>query len=265
MAHRKKSKDDKNLVYIEKSSDEESALKVAFDVWEMHDKEFNLTITEISKILLCERQWVEKHIKDNVKHIFLNENYRRFLYQIGVQHLDKDSFLKDYYYFSRRDFKRWLEENTVTTRQTICIDLSDYIIDFKTYERIHKQYYEARKIEKNIFKLIALKLEYENGVFNLLNKEGKEYFNSVVNSTKREAEAVVLKNQEIPEEFTSIKQMKADLGKSLEIVYRTLYSSGSIKYTIDNSLVRYDNNETKPISNGVIPYMVTIPYSVYKK
>ena len=83
MAHRGKKKEDKNLVFIEKSSDEQSSLTIGLRVISMYNSDFNLTIKEIGEILLCDRQWVVKYVKDNVKHIFLNETYRRFLFLIG--------------------------------------------------------------------------------------------------------------------------------------------------------------------------------------
>lgn len=46
-----KNKDDKNLIYIEKKSDDTSSLQVAFDVLNMYNGDFNLTISEIADIL----------------------------------------------------------------------------------------------------------------------------------------------------------------------------------------------------------------------
>ena len=70
MKHKPKTKESKNLIYIEKESKEESSLAIAFKVLMMYESDFNLSITDIANILKCERQWVVRNIRDNVKCIF---------------------------------------------------------------------------------------------------------------------------------------------------------------------------------------------------
>lgn len=265
MAHKNKSKEDKNLVWIEKKDDEDSSLELAFDVIEMHKRDFNLTIKTISSILLCDRQWVVKNVKDNVKHIFLNENYRRFLNNICAQNRE-DLYFADYYYFSSKDFIRWLKENTRITRQTIKIDLATYCMDRNELKERNKKYQQDTK-KCSIFNYGILKSKYLNDVYNLMNDEGKKYFESIVDVTKRKAKEVVLDKAELPEEFVSVKILKEEMDKSLEIVYRELYRSGAIKYTIANSLVRYDKDWyiTKGVESMEGSYVATIAYEVYKE
>lgn len=265
--HKAKSKDDKNLVYIEKKSDDTSSLTVAFNVLRMYENDFNLTISDIANILQCERQWVVKYVKDNVKHIFLNDIYRSFLMSIDTEHdiCSKRVYLKDYYYFSRKDFYKWLKKNTVATKQTQRIDINLYSKDLKEFDRITKEYGIAIKEAKTSIARGVARAKYENNINNTLTEEGKEIYSYRLGATNRsKIKEVKLKKFEIPDKLISIKNLKGNF--SLEIIYRELFGRGEIKYTIANSLVRYDenfNNISYKITNN--PYIITIPYEIYLK
>lgn len=265
--HKAKRKDDKNLVYIEKKSDDTSSLTVAFNVLRMYENDFNLTISAIADILQCERQWVVKYVKDNVKHIFLNDIYRSFLMSVDAEYdmCSKRVYLKDYYYFSRKDFYKWLRKNTVATKQTQRIDINLYSKDLKEFDRITKEYGMAMKEAKTSIARGVARIKYENNINNTLTEEGQEIYSYRLGLTNRsKIKEVKLKKFEMPDKLTSIKNLKGDF--SLEIVYRELFGRGEIKYTIANSLVRYDedfNNISYELSDN--PHIITIPYEIYLK
>lgn len=265
--HRFKSKNDKNLVYIEKKSDDTSSLKVAIDVLNMYESDFNLTIADISNILQCERQWVVKYVKDNVKHIFLNDRYRSFLMNVNVQYsvCSEIVYLKDYYYFSIKDFYKWLKKNTVATKQTQRIDINLYSKDLNEFDTITAEYVKALKEAKTNIDMGVARVQYENNINDTLSNEGKEIYSHRLGVTNRgKIKEVKLKNFDIPEKLISIKNLKEDT--SLEIIYRKLFKQGEIKYTISNSLVRYDkdfNNISYKVSEN--PHLITIPYEIYLK
>lgn len=267
MAHKPKSKDDKNLVYIEKESDDTSSLTVAFNVLRMYENDFNLTISDIADILQCERQWVVKNVRDNVKHIFLNDIYRSFLMNVNAQHsiCSERIYLKDYYYFSRKDFYKWLKENTIATKQTQVIDINLYSKDLKEFDRITKEYAEAMKEAKTSIGMGVARMQYEDNIKNTLSNEGKDIYSHRLGVTNRsKVKGVKLKKFEIPEKLISIKNLKGD--SSLEIVYRELFRRGEIKYTIANSLVRYDEDSNNiPYELSDNPHVITIPYDIYLK
>ncbi len=260
--HKGKSKKDKNLIFLEKKEDE-TPLMMAFRIISMYEKDFNLTIKDISQILLCERQWVIKNIRDNVKHIFLNDKYRKFLNEVSNEHEVKSVYLNDYYYFSKTDFLSWLKNNTVMTRQTIRLDISKYSNDIIKFKEITHTYREEIKlIRKSSKEFKEREIKYQYDIQEILNDVGKRYLNSSVNATKRNAKELIINNEMLPETFTSIKVLKTQMDRSLEIVYRRLYEIGAIKYTIANSLVRYDANPSIiPIENESV--IVTIPYEIY--
>lgn len=269
MAHKIKSKDDRNLVFIEKKEDETSAV-IALRVLNMYDQDFNLTIKDICSILLCDRQWVVKNVKDNVKHIFLNADYRRFLKLIAKDYDYSDINLKDYYYFSRKDFYKWLKRNTVATRQTIVVSVKAFCVDKVLFKKITDEYYEEIREARNIYSNIVANMEYQDKIYETLSEQGKEVFSKRLGVTNRdETKAVVIKSFDIPE-LISIKELRNEVydKKSLEIIYRDLYRYGAIKYTIANSLVRYDANffSIDMVCYKTDPdYLITIPYEVFLK
>lgn len=268
MSHKKKSKEDKNLVYIEKNNEDESSLTVAFKVLSMIEDDFNLTITEIASILKCERQWVTKYVQNDVKHIFLNDRYRAFLMNINREHniVEEKLYLKDYYYFSRTDFFRWLKKNTVATKQTQRLDINIYSADISEFKRITDEYREVLRGDKSPITVGMAIITYEDNLKKTLTPVGQEIFTKKLGVTKRkETKEVIVENFELPEEFVTIKELKLDYGKSLEIVYRDLYKYGAIKYTIAGSLVRYDNNPPIDYEQSEYSYTITIPYEYYLK
>lgn len=267
MAHKFKSKDDKNLVYIEKKSDETSSLTVATDVLNMYENDFNLTISDIADILQCERQWVVKNVRDNVKHIFLNDIYRSFLMNVDAQYdiCSERIYLKDYYYFSKKDFYRWLKENTVATKQTQVIDINIYSNDLEKFNAITKEYEKVVKEAKTSIVRGAARIKYEDNIKETLSDIGKNLFSHRLGVTnRRKVKEVRLKEFDLPESLISIKNMKGD--NSLELVYRRLFRHGVIKYTIAGSLVRYsDDSPIVDYELSEIPYLITIPYEIYLK
>lgn len=260
-----KNKNDENLIYIEKKSDDTSSLTVAFDVLDMYDRDFNLTISEIANILQCERQWVTKYVQNNVKHIFLNDRYRSFLMTINAQYgICERIYLKDYYYFSRSDFYKWLKKNTVATKQTQRIDINLYSTDLKRYNTTTEQFEDAMSKAKTLIARGGLIIQYEDKIRELLSDEGKEIYSYRLGVTNRsKVKEVKLKKFELPDEFISIKNLKGD--SSLELVYRRLFRSGAIKYAIANSLVRYSNSIVIDYEVSDSPHLITIPYEVYLK
>ena len=265
MAHRRKSKEDKNLIYIENK--DKSSATIASKVILMYEDDFNLTISEIVSILKCERQWVNKYVQGNVKHIFLNEQYRRFLMEFNRSHSITEArfVLKDYYYFSRKDFYRWLKENTAATKQTQRLDINIYSDNISEFKKLRNEHIEALKNSKNVISLGIEVLTYEDKIKNTLSPLGQKIFSKKLGVLNRkDTSEVKLKNFNLPEELVSIKQLKSWYGKSLEIVYRDLYKYGATKYTIAGSLVRYDAQfAAEDFEQSEFSYLITIPYEYY--
>lgn len=249
-------KNSNNLVWIDSPKDsDKSPLQVANEIWDMYDNDFNLSISNVCDILLCDRNWVIKNVKDNVKHIFINNNMRRFMRNIDSE---RDIMLKDYYYFSRTDFHRWLKDNTKIERQTIVIDMMDYAYDRKVLLDLLDKYERDKKKATSMLELAAIITSFDKNVYKCVNDKGKAIYPLRQREDKRKCDFVCVAG-DLPGEFTSLKLLR-DIYKNNERVYRSLFSLGAIKYTICNSLVRFDRDYTK-IKRG--EFEVIIPYSEY--
>lgn len=264
---------DKNLVWIEPPKESKDAVKVALKVWGMYEDDFNLTISDICKVLLCERKWVENHVKEEVKHIFLNSPFRKFLNIfnatefLSIDEENQPVILKDYYYFSRKDFYKWLKKNTVITRQTIKIDILDYCEDKEMFLKLAKEYNKNLKGACSLLEIGVLHEKFIIEAGETLNDTGKILITNKVDATKRHAlEINVTRKYNLPDRFTTIKDIKKDIDKSLEMAYRNLYLNGALKYKIHDSLTRYDLNYNHAGASEEGKYIITIPYKlIYKK
>lgn len=266
----KKSKEEKNLIYIEKETTEEDFTRLALKILRMYDEDFNLTIKEISSILQCNRKWVERYVKDEVKHIFLNNRIRNILLEknreYSVTYIEDN--LKDYYYFSRKDFYNWLKNNTVATKQTQLIDINIYSNNILDFKKATEEYYDDMKGARNSLSIGMSKIEYEEKINETLSYYGKKFFSERLKETRRgKVDSVRLENFEIPQKLISVKNLKEYYKTNNdETIYRDLFKRGAIKYTIAGRLVRYDNNfwsEGQDYEVSENPYIIIVPYKYY--
>lgn len=266
----KKSKEEKNLIYLEKETTEEDFTRLALKILRMYDEDFNLTIKEISSILQCNRKWVERYVKDEVKHIFLNNRIRNILLEknreYSVTYIEDN--LKDYYYFSRKDFYNWLKNNTVATKQTQLIDINIYSNNILDFKKATEEYYDDMKGARNSLSIGMSKIEYEEKINETLSYYGKKFFSERLKETRRgKVDSVRLENFEIPQKLISVKNLKEYYKTNNdETIYRDLFKRGAIKYTIAGRLVRYDNNfwsEGQDYEVSENPYIIIVPYKYY--
>lgn len=249
-------KNNKSLVWIDSPRDsDKSPVQVASELWYMYDSDFNLSISNICDILLCDRNWVVKNVQDNVKHIFINNTMRLFMNKIDS---NRDVLLKDYYYFSRTDFYRWLMDNTKMERQTMIIDMMNYAYDKSVLAALIRKYENDKKNATSMLELGGIITAFNHDVYECVNDKGKAIYSSRQREDKRNCEFVSVSG-ELPKEFTSLKLLK-EAYKNNERVYRSLFSAGAIKYTICNSLVRFDKDYMN-IKRG--EFDVIVPYSNY--
>lgn len=245
-----------NIVWIESpKEDGKSSVQVAMDLWNMYEDDFNLTISDICKILLCDRNWVMKYVMGNVKYIFIGNTMRIFMKKINSTR----EMLKDYYYFSRSDFYRWLKENTKMERQSIVIDIMDYAYDKKSFSALVDKYEHDKLNSKNMLELAAIIASFNGNIYSYLDGKGKELYSLKQREDKRRGCTFILVNEELPCKFISSKILKETYANN-ERVYRSLFSAGAIKYTICDSLVRFDSKYNE-IRRGKLD--IIIPYKEY--
>lgn len=253
----------KNLKIIEKPAPEtedkprRSMLMVYWEIESLYNTDYNLTIEEIMDILKCSRSWIEKIICKEVKYLYISQNTYQALYKVCcINKLDRE-FIKEIgkakYFFSRKDFYKWLLKNTVAERQTIVIDLREYAEELEEFDRVLKEVRTSNTLEK------PRKI---NKLYETLNTVGKKLINEKVYSNKRnltKSRKLKLKSvDDIPKVFISVKELKM-IYKNNESAYRYLFKAGYIKYTIYNSIVRFDADHE--VNGGEYPE--TIDYNIY--
>lgn len=258
-------KEYKNLVIVKKPFNDPENKKnnrtmknVYYDIENLYYKGFNLTINEIMDILKCSRLWAERNIIGEVKYMYISTNFYNALINACIKYEIDENIMKELskgkYYFSRSDFYSWLLKNTKAERQTIIIDLRNYAEDKKEFDNITA---ELRKINLKKDKLrLLLKL------YDTLNEVGKKLVSIKPDSTKRgdikPVEVELNSIEDIPKVFTSIKELKRT---SNELVYRELFRKGAVKYTILDSLVRYDYKNYLNLEDMEYPKLVS--YNLY--
>lgn len=260
-------KEYKNLVIVEKpfkdidnpnNKKNRTMKNVYYDIENLYYEGFNLTINEIMDILKCSRLWVERNIIGEIKYMYISTNFYNALVNACIRYNIDENIMKELskgkYYFSRNDFYSWLLKNTKAERQTIVIDLRNYAEDKKEFDSIVAELNESN-LKKDKLRLV-LKL------YDTLNKAGKKLESIKPNSTKRgdikSIEVKLNSIEDIPKVFTSIKELKRT---SNELVYRELFEKGAIKYTILDSLVRYDHNNYLDLGDMEYPELVS--YNLY--
>lgn len=248
-----KMKNKENVIWIDSHKDcSKSAVEVVNELWDMYENDFNLTISEMCNILVCDRNWVIKYVVDNVKCIFIGNHMRLFMKKVCM---DKE-FIKDYYYFSRTDFQRWLKENTKAERQSIVIDMIEYANNEKSFLSLVSKYKSDKAGTNNMIDLGLIITKFNSDVYDYVNDKGKQMYSLRKREDKRNGCEFVNVDIEIPNEFTSAKELKVVFNNN-ERVYRSLFSKGAIKYTICESLVRFDKDyysEEEGILDIVVPY-----------
>ena len=266
-----KMKNSENMVWIDNNMSE-NITDVAFHIWDMYDSDFHLSIADICNILLCDRRWVINNVKDNVKHIFLNN----FIRTIMISQCERQQILKDYYYFSEKDFYKWLSQNIIAERQTINVDLGNYTNNPIELKRILISYEKALSNCRNNIEIGLINVEFYRKINNILDSNGKMLFLKRVSPYKRDLKHIKV-SSDIPKRFTSLKEIKENMRKDRpvnnEIVYRKLYMCGAVRYTIYNKkLLDKENKETKLVrfdsSCFCIPdglYNISVPYNDFLK
>lgn len=255
--------DDPNLIWIDAPMAKEQYADFSNSVFAMLDNIYTITIDDIMSYLHCSRQFVERYIIKEVKHIFLNNTVKGILFSNSDR--DFPSNFKNFYFFDRDDFFRFLKEHTVMTRQTISFNLYDYTenaekltCEINNYAVLKQDFIYMSVQERN-----SIVSQYDSKIYDLLNKEGRILYKDRI---RRNIERNNYPHLVVREEFPERLEKANAFGFHRETAYRNLFQLGAIKYSIsikDATLIRYDASLL-----SLIPYLsscVILPYSVYQK
>lgn len=216
------------LVMLRKPSEYSSVEKGVSEIWGMVESEFTLSTNDIATYLHCKNDYVNKYVRNNVKHIFLNKKIKLMI------HAHSQIWMKDYIYYSKNDFENFISKNIKKINQTITIPLN-ILGDSKAIEKIESDYFN-KKIEDD---------EYEIKLYNVLSNDGKKIWNLALKSCPRsEVPEIEVPFPELPKEFLTIADIKEYLGyNSNELVYRFLFNHGCSKYKLFGNKTLIDKSE----------------------
>ena len=119
---------EKNLLYsVEKPKEGRSPLIVAQELVALMRGEYRYHTADLCRLLLCERQWIDREVQGNVRHIFITKYFRDYIAaHVALTSEERSHLLHGFYFFSDRDLARYWRENAVAERKTRLVDLADY-------------------------------------------------------------------------------------------------------------------------------------------
>lgn len=262
--HNKREKTEPGLVYLDFKN------YGAKGILDLIKYNYSITAKDIHLLLNVDSQWGKKHIRPNVKHIFLNRGIKTHLINIQKHYIISEHLLSkywrsQYFFYNKEDFVNWLINNTKATRQTICIDIFDFLNTdnpISINEFINSfQKYKKLKTSDSYTQMIKY-----------LNREGQGIIdNAIFDNTYRNRYPRVDVSSMIPwdkiissEEKRLIRPRLYHHG-SRELSYRSAFDNGLIKISIDNSISLFLINPIHEIleeNNEPMKCPVVIPYCI---
>lgn len=225
--------------------DNDSSLKKAETMYRCLEEEYTLRTEDICDLLLCNRKYIDDYIKPNVTNLFVNSKQMNWI--VMTLNLGQ-SFVtshRSYYYFSKESFLRYLQNQMICTRQTIRLDLMDYMIEevkegSKIYEKVYDQIKEG---------------EYKQAK-EYLNPLGRRFYSnalSKVDSTKRNFTSMIEVKNKI--EIEDLPLMRA--GSNKELFYRHAFVNGYIKVKLNGKSFFIN------LSYEIATWGITLSYEEY--
>lgn len=125
---------EENLLYrVEGPGEGRSPLVVAEEIVALIRGEYRYHTADLCRMLLCERQWIDREVQGSVRHIFITKYFRDYIAaHVTLMPEERSRLLHGFYFFSDRDLARYWRENAVAERKTRLIDLADYQRGFFT-------------------------------------------------------------------------------------------------------------------------------------
>ena len=117
----------KSLYRVAEPGEGRSPLLVAEELVALMRSEYRYHTADLCRMLLCERQWIDREVQGNVRHIFITKYFRDYIAaHVALTQEERSRILHGFYFFSDRDLARYWRENAVAERKTRLIDLADY-------------------------------------------------------------------------------------------------------------------------------------------
>lgn len=196
--------------------DNETPLKKAEEMRHCLEEEYTLTTEAICDLLQCNRKYIDDYIKPNVANVFIHAKQMSWI--ASILNLDP-SFVNEhrsYYYFKKDSFMRYLQRVMICTRQTIRLDLMDYMKKGTSSELVLK-HIKNKEFEQAI--------EY-------LNPMGRRFYSyALLSSTERKLTSAI--KVENPIQFEDLPLLRASSSRNNERFYRQAFVDGYIKVKLN--------------------------------
>lgn len=119
----------KHLYTIDPPNKNRPPEMVAKEIIQLIRHKFKYNTAMLCKLLHCDRQWVDKYIRNEVDHIFVTYFFRQHIaasFPDLFQDDEMDTLLHGFYFYSEESLKTYWETHAVAERKTVVVDLADY-------------------------------------------------------------------------------------------------------------------------------------------
>ena len=116
-----------------------SPLMVAAEAVHLLRSEYCYTTAALCDLFLCDRQWIDKTFRPEVRHIFLNRFFRQYILEhVSLTDREKATLMQGFYFYSRPALQDYWRNHVAAERKTRLIDLADYQKGGFTADLIHE-------------------------------------------------------------------------------------------------------------------------------
>lgn len=114
--------------YIQPPGKGRSANVVAVELLHLIRTEFSYNTASLCRLLLCERQWVDRTLRPEVEHLFITRYFRQYMLDTCSDLTEEERTLlrHGYYFYSAESLCRYWNTHAVAQRKTHLVDLADY-------------------------------------------------------------------------------------------------------------------------------------------
>lgn len=119
----------KHLYTIDPPSKERSPEVVSKEILHLIRHKFKYNTAMLCKLLHCDRQWIDKYIRDEVDHIFVTYFFRQYMVDTLPELFQGDEIdllMHGFYFYSEESLKKYWETHAVAERKTVVVDLAEY-------------------------------------------------------------------------------------------------------------------------------------------
>lgn len=175
----------KKLILIDPPDKERPPLLVAEEIIHLIRSDFFFTTHSLSKLLLCDRQWIEQTVRPAVKHIYITHYFRNYILEQSPSLSEKEKELigSGFYFYSASDLRQFWKENAKAERKRKMIDLAQYkrkeytVFDLKNELEYHGSIRPNKKEkERHLERMEQMLTEEGYGIYLISCGSNKEWY-----------------------------------------------------------------------------------------